>query len=170
MKFSAKLLPLLTLTIVSFAAMAAPGNPIGGIIVKGGKNPGGQMLVLATTDSKGGFNIKFAEGGDYKLEFVGQSRKTLPDARAEDVQLDYVVRANAETADSARKVGAVANSTARFGSDLNHAELLLKVPKGGADITGVLQVSSAAGASASAERAINESGVSVKSSKPKGSK
>jgi hypothetical protein len=27
-----------------------PGNPIGGIIVKGGKNPGGQMLVQTETD------------------------------------------------------------------------------------------------------------------------
>lgn len=32
---------------------SAPGNPIGGIIVKGGKNPGGQMFVQTTTDTNG---------------------------------------------------------------------------------------------------------------------
>ncbi|MDF2448541.1 MAG: hypothetical protein K0R26_1045 [Bacteroidota bacterium] len=34
---------------------SAPGNPIGGIIVKGGKNPGGQMLVQTVTDTAGGY-------------------------------------------------------------------------------------------------------------------
>ncbi len=33
---------------------AIPGNPIGGIIVKGGKNPGGQMFVQTTTGPAGG--------------------------------------------------------------------------------------------------------------------
>lgn len=37
----------------SFKPMA-PGNPIGGIIVKGGKNPGGQMLVQTLTDETTG--------------------------------------------------------------------------------------------------------------------
>ena len=32
-----------------------PGNPIGGIIVKGGKNPGGQMFVQTTTDALGNY-------------------------------------------------------------------------------------------------------------------
>ena len=56
-----KLVSLLILAVVSIAAVAAPGQPIGGIIVKGGKNPGGQMPVLATTDSKGRFDIAFPE-------------------------------------------------------------------------------------------------------------
>lgn len=34
---------------------AAPGNPIGGIIVKGGKNPGGQMFVQTVTDTAGAY-------------------------------------------------------------------------------------------------------------------
>lgn len=32
-----------------------PGNPIGGIIVKGGKNPGGQMFVQTITDTTGNY-------------------------------------------------------------------------------------------------------------------
>jgi hypothetical protein len=40
--------------INSTLAPTAPGNPIGGIIVKGGKNPGGQMLVQTVTDDATG--------------------------------------------------------------------------------------------------------------------
>lgn len=35
----------------------APGQPIGGIIVKGGRNPGGQMLVQTTTDVNGTYTL-----------------------------------------------------------------------------------------------------------------
>ncbi len=34
-----------------------PGTPIGGIIVKGGKNPGGQMFVQTTTDGNGVYTL-----------------------------------------------------------------------------------------------------------------
>jgi hypothetical protein len=34
-----------------------PGNPIGGIIVKGGKNPGGQMFVQTTTAADGSYTL-----------------------------------------------------------------------------------------------------------------
>ncbi|MDF2452277.1 MAG: hypothetical protein K0S26_1781 [Bacteroidota bacterium] len=37
---------------------AAPGNPIGGIIVKGGKNPGGQMFVQTMTDTSGAYVLQ----------------------------------------------------------------------------------------------------------------
>lgn len=36
----------------------APGNPIGGIIVKGGRNPGGQMLVQTVTAADGTYTIQ----------------------------------------------------------------------------------------------------------------
>lgn len=35
----------------------APGTPIGGIIVKGGKNPGGQMFVQTVTDAAGNYTL-----------------------------------------------------------------------------------------------------------------
>jgi hypothetical protein len=37
--------------------VAVPGNPIGGIIVKGGKNPGGQMFVQTTTGTNGTYTL-----------------------------------------------------------------------------------------------------------------
>lgn len=46
---------------------ARPGGPIGGIIVKGGKNPGGQMLTL-TTNENGEFSFDATEPGNYKFE------------------------------------------------------------------------------------------------------
>jgi hypothetical protein len=35
----------------------APGNPIGGIIVKGGKNPGGSIVAQTTTDGTGSYTL-----------------------------------------------------------------------------------------------------------------
>lgn len=45
----------------------APGNPIGGIIVKGGKNPGGQLFSQTTTDSNGDYFFDNLPAGDYFL-------------------------------------------------------------------------------------------------------
>ncbi len=44
---------------------AKPGEPIGGIIVKGGKNPGGQMNII--TNSQGEFTFTTAEAADFKF-------------------------------------------------------------------------------------------------------
>lgn len=46
--------------------LAAPGNPIGGIIVKGGKNPGGSFITMQTNEN-GEVNIPVSEAGEYKL-------------------------------------------------------------------------------------------------------
>jgi len=46
--------------------MAQPGSPIGGIVVKGGKNPGGNFTSL-TVDSNGQIGFKVLEAGNYKL-------------------------------------------------------------------------------------------------------
>ncbi|WP_315820047.1 hypothetical protein [Paraflavitalea speifideaquila] len=45
---------------------ARPGQPIKGVIVKGGKNPGGNLMTL-TTDNKGVFEFTFKETGDYRF-------------------------------------------------------------------------------------------------------
>jgi hypothetical protein len=45
---------------------ARPGTPIGGIIVKGGKNPGGQMRQLQTNDY-GEFEYKGLDAGNYRI-------------------------------------------------------------------------------------------------------
>ncbi|MCW0217080.1 MAG: hypothetical protein OJI67_02045, partial [Prosthecobacter sp.] len=51
---------------VDATAFAKPGNPIGGIIVKGGKNPGGGMTSLMV-DDKGTIKFDVLEAGDYKF-------------------------------------------------------------------------------------------------------
>ena len=48
---------------------ALPGNPIGGIIVKGGKNPGGNFIKTATDDN-GWFEWPGLKAGDYTLTII----------------------------------------------------------------------------------------------------
>jgi hypothetical protein len=48
------------------AAMAKPGQPIGGIVVKGGKNPGGNYFNLPV-DGNGKVDFEVSEQGNYKL-------------------------------------------------------------------------------------------------------
>ncbi|WP_211345553.1 hypothetical protein [Paraflavitalea soli] len=43
-----------------------PGSPIGGIVVKGGKNPGGNLMTI-TTDTKGQFEFTISEAGNYRF-------------------------------------------------------------------------------------------------------
>lgn len=43
----------------------APGQPIGGIIVKGGRNPGGQFFSQTITNSNGDYRFKNLPAGDY---------------------------------------------------------------------------------------------------------
>ena len=52
--------------VISAAVSRRPGTPIGGIIVKGGKNPGGQMLTR-TTNENGAFEFTDLEAGSYTL-------------------------------------------------------------------------------------------------------
>ena len=50
-----------------------PGNPIGGIVVKGGRNPGGSMFTQTTTDAAGGYtltNIPLNTGSDHYFIYV----------------------------------------------------------------------------------------------------
>lgn len=51
------------------SALAHPGNPIGGIIVKGGKNPGGNTINVIT-DENGEVIFTAPEAGKYKLQFT----------------------------------------------------------------------------------------------------
>jgi hypothetical protein len=54
---------------INATAFALPGNPIGGIIVKGGKNPGGNAIHL-TTNENGEVIFTAKEAGEYKLQFT----------------------------------------------------------------------------------------------------
>jgi hypothetical protein len=67
---------LITTNVFASAAIAVPGTPIGGIIVKMGRNPpGGQTLVLTTKDADGKFRIP-SQGGEYIL-LADQFAQTL---------------------------------------------------------------------------------------------
>lgn len=50
------------------------GTPIGGIVVKGGKNPGGQMFTIVT-NANGEFILNNLEAGNYKLVVMGPTQK-----------------------------------------------------------------------------------------------
>lgn len=52
---------------------ARPGGPIGGIIVKGGKNPGGQMRTL-TSDANGVVTLKDLPAGNYKFRITAPAK------------------------------------------------------------------------------------------------
>lgn len=51
------------------SALALPGQPIGGIVVKGGKNPGGNSFNLVS-DTEGKIAFDVQEAGDYTLKLT----------------------------------------------------------------------------------------------------
>lgn len=66
--------------------LASPGSPIGGIIVKGGKNPGGSLMVTQSGDD-GVFEFKALEKGSYSFNLEkrtytgGRENETADQAR-----------------------------------------------------------------------------------------
>lgn len=64
------------------SALAKPGNPIGGIIVKGGKNPGGNMMVITSND-KGEFELNGLETGNYQFTLTTPETPLKPNETAE---------------------------------------------------------------------------------------
>ncbi len=83
------------------AGMAKPGNPIGGIIVKGGKNPGGSFLVVTSNDN-GRIELKGLEAGDYAFML------TSPDAPAgKSINEKGVKRSASEMARPGSPIGGI---------------------------------------------------------------
>lgn len=155
------------LLFVSSAVLAAPGTPIGGIIVKGGKNPGGQMRTLAATDASGAFTIKFSEGGEYRLQFDGSRTKDASARMKAGLQVDYALKRTAGVDAEPRGQAPNASRHTPFHNKLDNAQMLVAIPKGGGEIRGVLRTLDTADA-APVARAINESGVSASQPTPKG--
>ena len=146
--------------LIATSLLAAPGGPIGGIIVKGGKNPGGQMRVLATTDSGGKFTVNIAEGGEYKLTFESQqASKDFGDRVNAGLELNYTVKTSTSEA-----------RHTPFHNKFKGAETIITLPTGGGVISAVLSSTSSTLIVDPAQRSINESGVSVKSEPKKGQK
>jgi hypothetical protein len=54
------------------------GEPIGGLIIKGGKNPGGKMMTV-TTNEKGEAELKDLEKGEYTFKVLRPNVKTKID-------------------------------------------------------------------------------------------
>jgi len=64
-------------TITENENNARPGGPIGGIIVKGGKNPGGQLFTLMS-DENGVITLKNLPAGNYKFKITNPSKAENP--------------------------------------------------------------------------------------------
>lgn len=69
------------------AAMVKPGSPIGGIVVKGGKNPGGNAIKLVT-DENGEITFTVTEAGSYTF------RITFPEAAEASERRVEVLKSN----------------------------------------------------------------------------
>jgi hypothetical protein len=66
-------------SILLFSSAAAlAGDPIPGINVATGKNPGYPIAVIATTDKAGRFTARFAEPGDYTISFICGEKAACP--------------------------------------------------------------------------------------------
>lgn len=149
---------------VSTMALALAGQPIGGIIVKGGKNPGGQMRALATTDADGRFRIQFTDGGDYTLEFDGMSNMEFVARVKQGVDVHYSVRSKASDV----RGGDVATRHTPFHNKQPIARMIVNVPNGGGTVSGRLETRDPAGPEAATARAINEAGMAPLPKKTKG--
>jgi hypothetical protein len=165
---AARIIAAMLFAFFVHAASAAPGEPIGGIVVKGGKNPGGQMLVLTTTGADGSFTIEFAEGGEYRLVFEGKSRKQSAERVQAGMQLEYVVQARNKMTVSSKQHASSMSRHTPFHNKIENAQTIVVVPQGGGIVRGALQSLNSSDSGQAADRAINESGVSVKSPPPKG--
>jgi hypothetical protein len=151
---------LIASTVLFWAAAdgcAAPGGPIGGIIVKGGKNPGGQMLALATTDGRGHFTIQFAEGGEYRLVLDSNAQADLGERMKAGIQLEYVIKSKEDLAAEAQPQAA-ASRRAPVRQKIANAQLLVTVPNGGGAIVGTLQQDTGLGPGKPTQPAVNDAG------------
>ena len=159
---------LIATIVCASAAMAVPGTPIGGIIVKGGKNPGGQMLVLATTAANGKFTIHFSEGGEYRLEFVGQSSKELAERARAGLQLDYILRAKADIPADLKHVTPGIGRHTPFHNKFTNGSILVAMPAGGGTVSGELRSVTTGDNKQPLKKGINEASVPVQSPPSKG--
>ncbi|WP_395012036.1 hypothetical protein [Undibacterium sp.] len=152
---------------ISLSTYAKPGTPIGGVIVKGGKNPGGQMLVQTTTDTGGKFTLTFTEGGEYQISF-DQSKIKMPAAQAKTAMTEKM-NASLSVDYAVSTTGSTSRHTP-IHKKIDSTAILIKVPNGGGTLNGTVSQGDTATDNDASERAINESGVSVKSDPKKGVK
>lgn len=66
---SAALIALVGLALAISATVALAGEPIPGVDVKLGKNPGGALVAVASSDAAGRFTARVAAPGRYTVSF-----------------------------------------------------------------------------------------------------
>ncbi|MEZ7867016.1 MAG: hypothetical protein QMB37_06160, partial [Paludibacteraceae bacterium] len=76
-----------------------PGNPIGGIVVKGGRNPGGQLLTIVA-DDQGSFELKNLEKGVYEFSLTNPSKAEAQDFNTTRSNRDNRLVTNPQTGDT----------------------------------------------------------------------
>jgi hypothetical protein len=66
-------------SILLFSSAAAlAGDPVPGVNVASGKNPGPAIAIIATTDKAGRFMARFAEPGSYTISFLCSEKSACP--------------------------------------------------------------------------------------------
>ena len=76
-----------------------PGTPISGIVVKGGKNPGGQLLTVVTGD-RGSFELNNLEKGVYEFSLTNPSKAEAQDFNTTRSNRDNRLVTNPQTSDT----------------------------------------------------------------------
>lgn len=84
-----RLVALIGLALATSGAAINPGEPIDGVDVKLGKNPGGSASVVATTDREGRFSARVrVERGEYTVSTACSPRQTCPPDRQLTLAVD----------------------------------------------------------------------------------
>ena len=119
-------------TLAVFAQANRPGTPIGGIIVKGGKNPGGQMMTT-TTNEMGEIVLNILEAGNYKFTITAPQQNT-EQAATKDTRTYTGVRKNEEASAASERKGW--DGTVKGGSRVAGESIGGVVVKGGRNASG----------------------------------
>ena len=84
-----KLIALIGLALAVSGATVNPGEPIPGVDVNLGKNPGGLPIVVATTDREGRFSARVrVERGEYAVSTACSPRQACPPNRQLTLTVD----------------------------------------------------------------------------------
>ena len=116
-----------------------PGNPIGGIVVKGGKNPGGQLLTIVA-DDQGSFELNNLEKGVYEFSLTNLSKAEAQDFNTTRSNRDNRLVTNPQTGDtttesnSSQSIGQAQD----FNTTRNNRERGQLVTKPGTPIGGIV--------------------------------